>query len=247
MPPLAAIIIFGLAMSAIALVGSLTLVLQESTLQRLTLPLVALASGSLIGGAVFHLLPAAVDSLGNTILVYVSLIIGFVVFQILEQILHWHHCHRTVSQHKHPIGTMILIADGLHNLIGGMSIGALFVADFRLGLTAWAAAAVHEIPQELGDFGILIHSGWKKGRALLFNFLSGLSFLLGGVLAYLVSGSLSIEWLIPFAAGNFLYIGAVDLVPEFKKADEQCPMILSTVIFLFGLLLVLCVRLFLKG
>ncbi|MCF8109357.1 MAG: ZIP family metal transporter [Desulfohalobiaceae bacterium] len=247
MHPLAAIIIFGLAMSTIALSGSLTLFCRESTLQRLTQPLVALASGSLIGGAMFHLMPAAVDSLGNTIPVYISLVAGFVVFQILEQILHWHHCHRTVSRHTHPMGVMILIADGLHNCIGGVSIGALFVSDFRLGLTAWAAAAVHEVPQELGDFGILIHSGWRKGRALLFNFLSGLTFLLGGVLAYLVSSSVSIDWLIPFAAGNFLYIGAVDLVPEFKNAQGKCPLILSTAVFLFGLVLVLSVRLLLKG
>ncbi len=219
------------------------MLLKERTLKRLTLPLVAFASGSLIGGALFHMIPAAGTRMGTSLDVYLWIAAGFTVFLLLEQILQWHHCHRVVSEHHRPIGHLILIADGLHNVIGGLSIGALFVADFRLGLTAWGAAVAHEIPQELGDFGVLIHSGWKKRQALLFNLLSGLTFPLGGLVVYWASDGLDVDFLIPFAAGNFLYIGAVDLIPEFKEADGGRPNLVATIAWLGGMSVLLAVRL----
>jgi zinc and cadmium transporter len=106
----------------------------------------------------------------------------------------------------------------LHNFLGGLAIGGMFLLDLRLGITAWLAAAAHEIPQELGDYAVLRHGGWGRLEALGFNFLSGLTFLVGGLVAYAVAGQLDIRWLIPFAAGNFLYIGASDLVPEVNRA-----------------------------
>jgi zinc and cadmium transporter len=245
MDALKAILVFGMGMAAIALVGSLTLTLKESTLKRIILPLVAFASGSLIGGALFHMIPAAVEKMDDTFDVFLWVAAGFVVFLVLEQLLHWHHCHRTVSEHRRPIGYLILIADGLHNLIGGLSIGALFIADFRLGLTAWFAAVAHEIPQELGDFGVLVHGGWKKRQALLFNLLSGLTFPAGGLIAYMVSTRIDVDFLIPFAAGNFLYIGAVDLIPEFKETDGGRPNLVATLAWLAGMAVLLAVRLML--
>lgn len=235
MEPLPAIIVFGLAMSSIAFIGGLTLILKEPTLKRLIVPLVAFASGSLIGGALFHMIPASVEKMAGAFEIYLWIAAGFVVFLILEQLLQWHHCHKAVSEHRRPVGHLILIADGLHNLIGGLSIGALFVADFRLGLTAWFAAIAHEIPQELGDFGILLHSGWKKRRALLFNLVSGLTFPIGGLIAYFASQNLRVDFLIPFAAGNFLYIGAADLIPEFKEASHGKPNIIGTFAWLVGM------------
>lgn len=245
MNALTAVITFGLAMSAIALVGSLTLVVKESTLKRLILPLVAFASGSLIGGAMFHMIPAAVERTGDAFRVFLWVAAGFVVFLFLEQLLQWHHCHRTVSEHRRPIGYLILVADGLHNLIGGLSIGALFIADFRLGLTAWSAAVAHEIPQELGDFGVLVHGGWNKRQALVFNLLSGLTFPAGGLIAYAASFRVDVGFLIPFAAGNFLYIGAVDLIPEFKAREGGHPNLAGTFAWLAGMGVLLAVRLLL--
>lgn len=223
-------------MSAIALVGSLTLVLKEETLERVLLPLVAFAAGSLIGGALFHMLPASIEHFDDSLDVFVWTAAGFTVFLVLEQVLNWHHCHRTPSRHKKPLTYLILLADGLHNLIGGLSIGATFLLDVRLGITAWIAAAAHEIPQELGDFGILVHGGWKKGRALLFNFVSALMFLLGSLIAYSASSQIDVAFLVPFAAGNFLYIGAVDLVPEVKAQcnSEKTP-IIHTLAIIAGL------------
>jgi zinc and cadmium transporter len=207
------IIVAGLAMSSVALVGSVTLVLPERMLERLVMPLVAFAAGSLLGGALFHMLPESVAVLGNRLAVYVWLTVGFVTFFLLEQVLQWHHCHRTVSEHG-PLGYLILLADGAHNLIGGLAVGSAFIVDLRLGVVTWLVAAAHEIPQELGDFGILVHSGWAPRRALLYNVLSALTFLVGGLLAYALSGRFDVAFLVPFAAGNFVYIASADLIPQ---------------------------------
>jgi zinc and cadmium transporter len=214
------IVVSGLAMSSLAMVGSITLVLPERTLERLVMPLVAFAAGSLLGGALFHMLPESVEVLGNRLSVYVWLMAGFVTFFVLEQFLHWHHCHRMVSQHGH-LGYLILLADGVHNFIGGLAVAGAFVVDIRLGVITWLVAAAHEIPQELGDFGILVHSGWNRRSALLFNFLSALTFLVGGVIAYALSDTLNVAFLVPFAAGNFIYIAAADLIPRIT-ATEPC-------------------------
>lgn len=170
------IVIFGIAMSAIALVGSLTLVLPEPSFKKIILPLVSLAAGTLIGGAFFHLIPEAVNKIGNVSAVYISLAAGFIVFFILEQFLHWHHCHRSVMRHN-PVSYLILLADGIHNFIGGLAIGSAFIIDIRLGITVWVIAAAHEVPQELGDFGILINSGWSRKMRLYLIWHQHLHFL----------------------------------------------------------------------
>lgn len=229
------IILGGLLMSAIAMVGSLTLALKPATLERLLLPLVALAAGSLIGGAFFHMIPAALDSGGRSLSVGIAVVAGFTVFFVLEQALHWHHCHRAQSECKQPLTYLILLGDGLHNFLGGLAITATFLVDVRLGITSWLAAAAHEVPQELGDFGVLIHGGWSKNKALLLNFLSGLTFLVGGLFAYGLSFQIDVSWLIPFAAGNFLYIGASDLVPEVKKHEDLKSNIVHFLAFVLGL------------
>lgn len=209
-------------MSAIALVGSGTLVLRETTLKKLLLPLVALASGTLLGGALFHMIPASVEKLGNRLSIYIWVLVGFSIFFALEQFMHWHHCHRPPGEHRHhPLTYLILIADGLHNFIGGLSVAGAFVIDVRLGISAWLAAAAHEVPQELGDFGILVHGGWKKGTALFYNLLSALTFLLGSLVAYAASLRFDVTFLLPFAAGNFIYIAAADLVPEISRKKNS--------------------------
>lgn len=213
MSTLAWIVLGGILMSASAMVGRVTLVLKPATLDRLLLPLVAFAAGFLIDGAFFHMLPAALDANINTLEIGVAVVSGFTLFFVLEQVLHWHHCHRAQSECKQPLTYLILIGDALHNFLGDLAIAGTFLIDVRLGVTSWLAAVAHEIPQELGDFGVLIDGGWSKRRALVFNVLSGLTFLVGGLVAYGLSFQMDVSWLIPFAAGNFLYIGASDLVP----------------------------------
>ena len=236
------ITIGGVAMSLLALSGSLTLLLPERAFDRVVPVLVALAAGTLLGGAVLHLLPEAVEAMGNELDVYLWFVGGFVGFFVLEQFLHWHHCHRPVARHG-PLGYLILVADGVHNFVGGLAVAGAFLVDLRVGLVAWAAAAAHEVPQELGDFGILIHAGWGKGRALLFNLLSALTFLLGGWVAYALSGRFQVTWLLPFAAGNFVYIAAADLLPELTTEPGARRKTLLTGMFVLGIGLLTAVAL----
>jgi len=235
MSTLAWIVLSGLAMSALALVGSLTLVLKPQTLQRLLLPLVSFAAGSLLGGSFFHMLPAALRDGMDPIPVFAWAAGGFVVFFALEQFLHWHHCHRASAQCKQPLTYLILVGDGLHNLLGGMAVAGTFLVDTRLGITTWIAAALHEVPQELGDFGVLVHGGWSKGRALLYNLASALTFPVGSLIAYMASFECSVAFLVPFAAGNFLYIGASDLVPEVNKSHSSSQAVSHFACFVLGL------------
>ncbi len=230
-------------MSAIAMVGSVTLILKPATLDRLLLPLVSFAAGSMIGGAFFHMIPAAFEQNVNSLAIGIAVVAGFLTFFTLEQFLHWHHCHRARSDCKQPLTYLILIGDGLHNFLGGLAIAGTFLIDIRLGIISWLAAAAHEVPQELADFGVLIHGGWSKSRALIFNVLSALTFLAGGLLAYSLSFRIDVSWLIPFAAGNFLYIGASDLVPEVNKHNDLSVNLINLLMFALGLALVLMAKL----
>lgn len=237
------IVLGGVLMSSIAMVGSVTLVLKPETLERLLLPLVSFAAGSMIGGAFFHMLPAAFENDLNSLTIGIAVVAGFTSFFALEQVFHWHHCARAQSDCKQPLTYLILIGDGLHNFLGGLAIAGTFMIDIRLGIVSWLAAAAHEVPQELADFGVLIHGGWSKSRALIFNFLSGLTFLVGGLLAYNLSSHINVSWLIPFAAGNFLYIGASDLVPEVNKHSDLKMNLKNLLVFVLGLAFVLSAKL----
>jgi zinc and cadmium transporter len=207
------------------------------------LPLVAFAAGSLLGGAFFHMLPASLASGISDLAVYALILAGFAVFFGLEQFLHWHHCHRAETECKKPLTYLILIGDGLHNFLGGLAVAGTFLIDVRLGIVTWLAAAAHEVPQELGDFGVLVHGGWPRRQALLYNVLSALTFLLGGIVAYLASFRLDVSFLVPFAAGNFLYIGAADLIPEVKAHADLKANVTHFAAFAFGVALMLVVKL----
>ena len=232
----------GVLMSAIALVGSVTLLLSEATLNRVITPLVAFAAGSLLGGAFFHMLPAAMVAAPADPKVFLWVLIGFALFFALEQFLHWHHCHRASSDCKKPLTVLILLGDGLHNFLGGLGVAGVFLIDVRLGMAAWLAAAAHEVPQELGDFGVLIHGGWNKRKALLLNLASGLTFLLGGMIAYAASARIEMGFLVPFAAGNFIYIGASDLVPEVNKHSDIRANVIHFASFIAGIALLWGIR-----
>ncbi|MCB9833080.1 MAG: ZIP family metal transporter [Planctomycetes bacterium] len=233
----------GILMSLLALSGSLSLVMSARLQERLLLPLVALAAGSLLGGAFFHMMPAALAG-ESGIAAWIWLALGFTGFLGLEQFLHWHHCHDPTCAHGvTPMAPLILIADGLHNFVGGLAIAEAFIIDHRLGIGAFIAAAAHELPQELGDFGVLVQAGLGRGRALLYNFLSALTFPLGGLVAWVVSWRADLRLLLAFAAGNFIYVAAADLIPIIKVESTPRRALLHLAFLVLGLSLLLGIRL----
>ncbi len=229
-------------MSSIALIGGLFVLLPEALLAKWLKPLVAFAAGSLIGGAFFHMLPHALEAGGPGGQTMLWVVVGFAALFALDQLLEWHHCHSTPSRHIRPLGPLLLFADGLHNLLGGLAIGAVFMTDIRAGMAAWIAAALHELPQEIGDFGAIVHSGYSRGRALFYNFLSALTFPLGGVIAYLIGQEVSVHFLVALGAGNFIYIAAADLIPEVKRAERLHHTFIRFVFFLLGVTLLYLVQ-----
>ena len=235
---LAPILLGGLLMSLIALVGVVTTVLEPGRVQRLLLPLVALAAGTLLGGAFFHMIPEGLG-LMEPLTACIWIVAGFSVFLALEQFLSWHHSHRLPGVRGRPVTVLLLIGDGLHNFIGGLSIASTFLIHPQAGVLAWCAAAAHELPQELGDFAVLVHAGWSRRRALVWNLISALTFPLGGLMAWWLAADLPLAGLVLFGAGNFLYISASDLVPEIKSRSTSGEAVLTFAWYAAGLLLLL--------
>jgi zinc and cadmium transporter len=215
------IILATFGMSLIAWIGLFTLAIKEEILKNILAILVAFSAGALLGGAFFHLIPESIKKIEDIMILFIWVIIGFSLFFLMEQFLNWHHSHKISSEYKKPVSYLILVADGLHNFIGGFAIASSFMISIEVGIITWISCAVHEIPQELGDFGILIYSGWKKSKALIFNFLSALTIVPAAILIFLLSNNIETTFLLPFAAGNFIYIAASDLIPEIKHHDNR--------------------------
>lgn len=246
-----------LAVSLISFVGILALLVSRKSLDNILLVLVALAGGGLMGGAFFHLIPEALHALehegkepDNFFLFVIG---GFLLFLLIEQYLHWHHHHCPKGEiceheeHRHrakPMSRLILFGDAVHNLIDGLVIAASFVVNPAVGVVTTVAVALHEIPQEIGDFGVLVYGGYKKSKALLFNFFSGLTAVLGGVLGYYFSGLTehATLYLLPIAAGGFIYIAASDLVPEIKHEKKASRLALNFIVFVIGIGLMLLMK-----
>lgn len=208
-----------LVVSLVSFAGVLFVAMDEKRLKKMLLFLVSFAAGALLGGAFLHLLPESVEH-GVRPSVPIFILCGIFGFFILEKIICWRHCHiPTSEEHPHPVGLMNLVGDGFHNLIDGMIIAGSYLVNPALGISTTMAVILHEIPQEIGDFGILVHAGYSIRRALMFNFLSALTAVLGAILV--LSVGLKTEavskFLVPFTIGGFIYIATADLIPELKK------------------------------
>lgn len=203
--------------SLVSLTGLLTISLSTDRLRRITLFLVSFAVGGLLGDAFIHLLPESFEELGTNLLISLYVILGILLFFVLEKFLRWRHCHiPTSEEHFHPFVTMNLVGDAIHNLIDGMLVGASYMVSLPIGITTTLAVILHEIPQELGDFGVLIHGGLSVKRALTFNLLTALTAVVGAVVSILAGAQIqgfSLS-LLPITAGGFLYIAGSDLIPE---------------------------------
>lgn len=230
------------SIALIAWIGVLFLFVKEDFLRKIILYLVSFSAGALIGGAFLHLLPESIEKLENQQSVFLFVILGFSIFFLLEQFIHWHHCHKMPSEHQKPFTYLVLISDSVHNFIDGIVMGSAFCFDVRTGIITWLVIAAHEIPQELGDFGVLIHGGWKKIKALMFNFISAFTVVIGGVVAYFISSKINIAYLLAFAAGSFIYIASSDLIPEIKHHNSMKKNLLHFLFFLLGILFILVLR-----
>jgi zinc and cadmium transporter len=245
--PLGWIVAATVGVSLTAWVGVLTLFLRDELVDNILLGLVAFAAGSLIGGAFLHLLPRAIAETGseNTLPLFLTLIGGFCLFYVLEQFLRWHHHHAATHEHE-PVSYLVLISDTLHNFIDGLVIAGAFLVNVQLGMVTTLAIAFHEVPQEIGDFGILVYSGFDRRRALVLNYLTQATVIFGGVVGFYLHNIIAglPTFLLPFAAGNFIYIASSDLIPEIKNEDNVFRSSLYFFVFLVGIGLMLGIRLF---
>lgn len=206
--------------SLVSFVGALTLILQKELLNKSVFILVSLAIGALLGDVFIHIIPETYEKIGNPTLISIALIGGILIFFILEKVLHWHH-HEPghAEEHPHPVGKMLLIGDGVHNFIDGLIMAASYLVSIEIGVATTIAVILHEIPQEIGNFGVLIHAGYSNARALWYNFLSALMAVAGAVAGLVLSGlaEQSSLFLLPLTAGGFIYIALSDLIPELHK------------------------------
>ncbi|MEM1539681.1 MAG: ZIP family metal transporter [Candidatus Bathyarchaeia archaeon] len=221
--------------SLIALVGLIFMGLKEGLLKGVTMTLVGFASGTLLGGAFLHLLPEALTSEANSTITFCYVIVGIVSFFALEKFFYWRHCHEKECP-THTFVYLNLIGDGIHNFIDGMVIAATFLISFDLGFATTLAVVFHEIPQEIGDFGILIYGGLSRKKALTFNFVSAVTAVAGALTTYFLAHLRSIEaLLVPFAAGGFIYIAATDLMPELHKKLQVRESLTQLIALLVGI------------
>ena len=223
--------------SLIAFIGIIFIGLKEEKLKRLTMVLVGFSSGTLLGGAFLHLLPESLNPGNDPITVFWYVIVGIVIFFALEKFLYWRHCHEKECP-THTFVYLNLIGDGIHNFIDGMVIAATFMLSFELGFATTLAVIFHEVPQEIGDFGVLVYGGLSKKKALTFNFISAITAILGALATYFLTYLRSIETLlVPFAAGGFIYIAATDLLPELHKKAHAGESIVQLIVILLGIAL----------
>ncbi|HOX54520.1 MAG: ZIP family metal transporter [Candidatus Omnitrophica bacterium] len=221
--------------SLISFIGVITFVIKGKLLDKLLFALVGFSAGALIGGAFFHLMPEALEN-SEAEGIFVYFVLGIVVFLMLERFFHWRHCHEGICE-IHAFTYLNLIGDGIHNFIDGAVIAVSFLISFNLGIITTMAVILHEIPQELGDFGVLVYGGFSKARALFFNFLSAITALGGALTAYLFANVVKdiSSGLLAFTAGGFIYIASSDLIPEIHKQKDNRKANIAFLLFIAGL------------
>lgn len=217
--------------SLLGLVGVFSLYVKEETLHKIIRFMVAFAAGAMLAGALVHLLPKA---LSMTEWAAEISILGFAIFFILERYLHWHHCHKEGQCEVHPVTTLTIIGDSIHNIIDGLVIAAAFLVDYITGWMTTALIIGHELPQELGNFSILVYGGYSKKKAILWTFISQATCILGGIVGWFFTPNWLKAPLLAFAAGGFIYISASDLVPELHKEKDLKKSTKHFIAFLLG-------------
>ena len=235
--------------SLVSLVGAITLSLQTKTLGRVIFLGVSLSMGALFGDAFIHLIPEATAALGSTDTVAILVLAGIVAFFILEKFLDWQHSHETGGMNTErgairPVGTMVLLSDGIHNLIDGIIIGTSYLVSIEIGMATTLAIALHEIPQEIGNFGVLLHAGFTRARALFLNLISALTAIVGTALALALGNSFEyfVSVMLAITAGTFIYVAGSDLVPELRKTSGSKQSLLQLISILIGVALIFLIE-----
>lgn len=227
--PLSKIIIYALIsvllVSLISLIGIITLSIKEKKLKKILIYLISLSAGALFGNAFLHLIPEISEKTSFNLSTSLYLLTGIAIFFILEKIIHWQHCHAHILEenHIHSFAYINLLGDAFHNFLDGIIIASSYLISIQAGIATTLAVALHEIPQEIGDFTILLHGGFTKNKALLLNFASALIALLGAITVFLIGKTIENLYLIlvPIAAGGFIYIAGSDLIPEIHKDSNN--------------------------
>jgi len=240
------IIVFTLIGSILSLFGSLFLLLKQKITQDFSQKLISFAAGALIATAFLDLLPEAAE-LKEGPQIFLFSLLGFVSFFFAEKyirLFHYHHGHG-----EKPSTLLVLAGDGVHNFIDGVAIAVAFLVSIPLGIVTTIAVASHEIPQEIADMGVLLANGLPKARALIFNFLSAITALIGAIAAFLLAGRIEgyLYIFLAVAAGHFIYIAASDLIPELHEKSRGKKDIGSILIFVLGILTIYLSSLIFEG
>ena len=224
--------------SLISLIGVFTLSIAADKLRKFLFLIVSFSAGALIGDAFIHLLPELVEEHGFHLGISLAVVSGIAFFFIVEKVIHWRHCHHVEDDHIHPFAKTSLMADAVHNVVDGLVIGAGYLVSIPVGIASTVAVVFHEIPQEVSDFGVLLHGGYSKKKALFLNFIISLASIIGVVVSLFIGryiGGIT-TFLIAFSAGSFIYIAAADLIPELHKEVRVSRSIMQFVLFLLGIL-----------
>lgn len=227
-----------LVISLMSLVGSLIVLSTAHSYKNILLHIVSLAAGTLIGNAFLHLIPESAESLPVETVTLTALV-AFIIFLLIEKVLQWHH-HHEYEHDEHTFGYMSLFGDLVHNFLDGLILLASFQHSISLGLATSVAIVLHEIPQEIGDFGVLIHSGFSKSKAIFSNLVVSFSALLGAFLGFFWMEHTSnlTPYITAFAAGGFLYTGAADLLPEIKQKAKNSNSLVTFLMFVLGIVFI---------
>lgn len=208
--------------SLLSLLGLIAFPFGEEKIKKFLIWAVAFAAGTLLGDAFLHLIPESYKNGEGTYIAF-SLLGGILAFFVLEKFIHWHHCHDIdCDEHNATFSYVIMVGDAAHNFIDGMIIAASYLVSIPIGIATTLAVIFHEIPHEIGDFASMLYGGFSKKKALFYNFLAGIVAVLGAVLVFFINTDVAniTKYLIPFAAGGFIYVASADIIPELHKSTK---------------------------
>jgi zinc and cadmium transporter len=224
--------------SIISLVGILALSIKENLLKRILIIFVSFSAGALLGDAFIHLLPEIVEERGFELEISLYVLSGILIFFVLEKLIYWRHCHiLTSDEHIHTFTYMNLIGDGIHNFIDGMIIAGSYMVNMSLGAATTIAVILHEVPQEIGDFSVLVYGGFTRSKALFYNLMAALGAVIGAVLMLVIGSYVSHlhVFLVPFTAGGFIYVAGTDLIPELQKEVRPTVSVIQMIALVLGI------------